>query len=138
MNRTILMLEHDEDDRYITQSVFEENQVNVNLRFVTTSQELLKYLETCASDHSPFPTLILLNYYASPLNASEILRDLKSDVRFKHIPTVVLSGSVHPDIVKQCYLEGASSFIQKPSLSRDTSTKITNFIKYWFETVELM
>jgi CheY-like chemotaxis protein len=138
MNRTILMLEHDEDDRYITQAVFEENQLPVSLQFVATSHELVKFLETCAVDKSPFPSLILLNYYASPSNAGEILRGLKSDPRFKHIPAVVLSGTVHPDIIKQCYEEGASSFIQKPSLSRETSAKITNFIKYWFETVELM
>jgi CheY-like chemotaxis protein len=137
MNRTILMLEHDEDDRYITQAVFDEGDVDVSLKFVTNSQDLLNHLQACKANGSAFPSLILLNYHTYPLSASEVLKTLKADPALGHIPVVVLSGSVRPDIVQECYASGASSFIQKPSSSEETSNKISNFIRYWFETVEL-
>jgi CheY-like chemotaxis protein len=138
MKRTILMLEHDEDDRYITQAVFDEDHPNVSLEFVTNSHDLIKHLETAQKNHSPLPSLILLNYHAFPMNAAEILVALKSHAVYKSIPVVVLSGTIRREIVEQCYREGASSVIQKPSLSGETSTKISNFIRYWFETVELL
>jgi CheY-like chemotaxis protein len=137
MQRTILMLEHDEDDRYITQSVFDENRYNVRLEFVATSHDLLGYLQTTLANKSPLPSLILLNYHAFPMNAVEIMKDLKTHAAFKHIPAIVLGGTLRKDVVQQCYAEGANSVIQKPSLSAETSTKIANFIHYWFETVEL-
>ena len=137
MNHTILMLEHDDDDRYITQAVFDENRYPVSLQFVSDSRELTGYLQRCAKDGTELPALILLNYHAFPTNGLGVLHDLKANPAFKHIPVVVLSGSIHPDIIRQCYDAGASSFIQKPSMSDETNTKIQNFIRYWFQTVEL-
>src|SRR5687768_13659538 len=109
MNRTILMLEHDDDDRYITQAIFDENRYPVTLKFVSDSGELTTYLRGCKKESSPLPGLILLNYHAFPTNGLGILKDLKASPDFRHIPVVVLSGSIHHDIVKQCYSEGASS-----------------------------
>ena len=137
MNPSILMLEHDEDDRYITQSYFDEHNFKVSLTFVANSGELKNYLSGAKNGKVEMPSLILLNYHASPHNAVAVLKDLKADISYRHIPVVVLSGSVHKDIIRQCYDEGASSFIQKPSLNNETDRKITNFFKYWFQTVEL-
>jgi two-component system, response regulator len=137
MKRTILMLEHDDDDRYITQAVFDENQYNVRIEFVSNTQDLIKTLQF-ASTNTILPSLILLDYHAMPLGATEILRDLKSHPAYSHIPVIVLSGTSRKEIVGECYSAGASSFIQKPTLSAETSTKISNFIKYWFETAELV
>jgi CheY-like chemotaxis protein len=138
MNRTILMLEHDEDDRYITQAVFDENQYHVNLHFVASRDDFWSYLKSVPTPTTSVPSLILLNYHTGAGTAVELLTELKRDNRLQHIPVVVLSGSVKPDIVKECYQAGASSFIQKPSSSQSTSEKISNFIRYWFETVELV
>lgn len=136
MNRTIIMLEDDEDDRYISQAVFGENHADVTLKFVSTSHELMSLLQTYVISKSLLPAMILLDYHASPLNAVEILKELKSEPAYKHIPIVVLSGSVHPDIIRDCYAHGASSFIQKPSAN--VENKISAFIRYWFGVVELV
>lgn len=137
MNRTILMLEHDEDDRYITQSVIDENRFDVKISFVANSNQLFTTLDSSRGKKDGLPSLILINYHASPLNAVEILTRMKNDEHLKHIPVVVLSGSVNPEVVRACYLAGASSYIRKPSSGKDTDSKISTFIKYWFNTVEL-
>jgi CheY-like chemotaxis protein len=133
----MLMLEHDEDDRYITQAVFDENQYAVRIHFVENSNDLFAHLITCEKNYTPLPSLILLNHYATPLNALDIIRDLKSNLKFAHIPIVVVSGTMNREIVRRCYVMGASSFILKPSSAADVSRKIATFVKYWFETVEL-
>jgi CheY-like chemotaxis protein len=136
MSRTILMLEHDEDDRYITQSVFDDNKLDVSIQFASNSNELTGYLEDCIGQKKSLPSLILVNYHAFPLNALEIIKWLKSKDNFRYIPVIVLSGSVNPEIIRSCYAHGANSFIKKPSLGAER--KILTFVRYWFDTVQLV
>jgi CheY-like chemotaxis protein len=137
MNRYILMLEHDDDDRYVTQQTFDENNANVKIQFVTTSHELFEFLHGCIQKAKAFPSLILLNYYSVPQNSVDVLKAIKLKTEFRHIPVIVLSGTVSEQIVSDCYREGACSFIQKPFLAVETSRKVSTFINYWFQTVAL-
>ncbi len=131
------MLEHDDDDRYITQAVFDEQRYDVKINFVGSAEEFFQYLERAGKSNNGLPSLILLNYYAKPVNAVDVLKRLKQHDIYRRIPAVVLSGSVKSDIVEECYASGASSFIQKPSKAEETEKKIKNFFHYWFETVHL-
>jgi CheY-like chemotaxis protein len=131
MKRAILMLEHDEDDRYITQAVLDDLKADVNITFVTNSTEFFNRLEKSR------PDLLLITYRASPLNAVDVLKKLRGLPGFKNIPAIVLSGIANEAIVRECYLAGATSFITKPASDKETTSKITRFLDYWFKTVEL-
>lgn len=134
---TILMLESDADDRFITSSVISEFPYQLNLRFVNYSEELYKYLEHCGENGDALPSLILLSLTANLQDGMELLKKLKANSQFKHIPVVILTGVKHTAVVKECYALGASSFIEKPVSAHDTNKKIDNFLRYWLETVEL-
>ena len=69
MKRSILMLEHDDDDRYITQAVFDEHNYPVKLHFVDSSNDLFAFLISCEKTYTPYPSLILLNHYTKPTSA---------------------------------------------------------------------
>lgn len=131
MKRTILMLEHDDDDRYITQAVLDELKADVGISFVTNSTDFLSMLEKSK------PDLLLITYRASPLNAVDVLKKVRNLNGFRYTPAIVLSGMANERIVRECYQAGASSFITKPSSDMETTSKITRFIDYWFKTVEL-
>jgi CheY-like chemotaxis protein len=137
MSRSILMLEHDDDERYIAQSVFDDSKYDIKINFVSSSNEVFTHLAQCEENKSKFPSLILLDYLATPSNAVEIINELKSETKYSHIPVVVLSGSVKSDVIQECYAAGASSFIQKPSQTMEAQNKVSNFVRYWFQTVEL-
>lgn len=136
MNRTILMLEPDEDDQYITRTVFRENLYSVAFEFVKNSTELFASLDTFRKTRVKLPDLILLDYESRPMPALQVIHTLKSDRDFSYIPVIVLSGLINPDDVRACYQAGASSVILKPASSSETDRKISVFFKYWFETVE--
>lgn len=136
MKKTILMLEPDEDDRYITREYF-QSMPAVEMKMVSSSDELLAYLRTCGDAQNACPSLLLLNYDSTPQNAVEILSWIKNQKHLSHIPVVVLSGTVIPGIVRDCYAHGASSFIRKPALVAETDSKINSFVDYWFRSVEL-
>ncbi|MFZ6010669.1 MAG: response regulator [Bacteroidota bacterium] len=133
----ILMLEHDDDDRYVTQTLFSENRFNAQFTFVNSSDDLLAYLHEKKTKNS-YPSMILLDQMSSPLSAIEVLQEIKSDKLCRHIPVVVLGGVANKELIKECYAAGASSFIIKPDTHEETERKISDFIHYWFETVELI
>ena len=58
--RSILMLEHDDDDRYITQATFDENHYKVRLHFVDNSNDLFAFLISCERNLMALPSLILV------------------------------------------------------------------------------
>jgi CheY-like chemotaxis protein len=80
----------------------------------------------------------LLSLTANLRDGLEVLRQLKANPLYNHIPVIVLTGVKQKAVVKECSALGASSFIEKPISAQDTNTKIANFLKYWLETVELV
>lgn len=131
------MLEYDPDDRFIVSKVFEEHRYQARLEFVSNGEGLFACLDHCRQSKLPYPALILINLYATPQDGREILRQLKVNLDYRHIPVVILSGAKDPKIARECYSLGASSFIQKPGPLSEINEKIGNFFRYWFETVVL-
>ncbi len=135
-NFTILMVEDDHDDRYITESFFAERGYNVNVQFVEESDHVITYLEDCTIEGS-LPNLILLDLNLPKKNGYEVLKELKTHSQFHIIPVIIVSGTAFPNEVKECYRLGANSFIQKPFTDQLTQQKIETFVNYWFQVTEL-
>ena len=135
--RSILMLEDDKEDRYITESFFREQGYNIHLEFVTHGHEVIEYLDRCASEQLPYPDLILLDKNVPIGSGMDVLRQLKADDTYRMIPVVMISGTAFPKDVNESYRLGVSSYVLKPYSNEQTSRKISSFITYWFDTVEL-
>jgi CheY-like chemotaxis protein len=127
----VLMLEEDHDDRQITESALLELGYDVPVKYVSYSDELFEQLK--GGQH---PSLILMDYNSTPLPAIEILKELKSNTEYRHIPTVVLGEGLPQHFIKECYDLGANSYITKPASAKGTKDKIETFFKYWLNVVE--
>jgi CheY-like chemotaxis protein len=130
-NRYILMVEDDPDDRFITEQTLQEIGVNVPIRFLSKSDEVLSFL--ASHEH---PAIILVDYNISPDNGVEVLKSLKSSPEYRHIPVIILSDSAAPAYVTECYRYGASTYITKPFTAVSTRKKIESFFTYWLEVAE--
>lgn len=133
----ILMLEDDQEDRYITESFFAERNYNIGLVFVTNGHEVMEYLELCRNTRRPLPSLILLDKNVPIGSGIEVLRELKSHRAYRGIPTVIISGTAFEHEVDECYQLGVNSYIVKPTTNDMTAEKIGTFVQYWFSIVEL-
>lgn len=129
----ILMLESDPDDRFVTESSLEEQGISVDLRFVTSSTELIQQLN---NPHKPL--LVLMNFNSRPISALELIPLIKKDVQNNHIPLVVLGENISEEYVRNCYKAGAASFIMKPASVSETSFKIKTFFEYWLKVAQGM
>ena len=130
------MLDDDHDDRHITESVFAEKGYDVKLEFLDESDKVLTYLEDASIDGT-LPHLILLDLNMPRKNGFEVLKEIKSHFQFRQIPVVIISGTAYHEEVKECYLLGANSFVQKPLTDKLTQKKIETFVDYWFTICEL-
>ena len=130
----LLIAEDDPDDRLIIQDAVDENEIDYNIHFVNDGQELIDYLSKFTGH---LPKLIILDLNMPKIDGREALKYVKTQPRFKMIPTIILTTSSAIEDIKKSYDLGVNSFIIKPSNFSDM-VKITNSLsKYWFNTVQL-
>ncbi|HSW48034.1 MAG TPA: response regulator [Candidatus Saccharimonadales bacterium] len=73
--------------------------------------------------HSNFyPDLIILDVFLSGTNGKEVCRQLKDNIKTKHIP--VLMVSAHPDLSRSIQDINASGFLAKPFEVHDLLKKV--------------
>lgn len=132
MEKYVLMLEDDSDDRSLVKETLSELNMDVTIKYFSSSTDLFKFLSSGEK-----PALILLDYNATPDNGIDVLKKLKSNKEFSQIPAVILSDNDMPHYRNECYANGASSFIKKPDTLEATHQKIGTFFKYWFEVAEV-
>ena len=121
------MLEDDSDDRYITNEAIETMGFQIDIDFFPQSSDLFNFLNTTK------PDLILVDYNSTPENGIQVLKKLKQATALRSIPVVILSDSDHPKYRAECYAEGASTFVKKPTSVDKTDRKIKSFFTYWTE-----
>jgi CheY-like chemotaxis protein len=127
----VLMLEEDHDDRQLTESALFDLGFDIPVKYVSYSDELFQQLR-----EGERPSLILVDYNSTPAPALDVLRELKGNEEYRHIPTVVLGEGLPDHFIKECYAVGANSYITKPASSKGTKDKIETFFKYWLNVAE--
>lgn len=141
MSILILMADDDPDDRLLTQEAMVESRVINEMRFVRDGEELMDYLKHRGAyadpAEAPVPGLILLDLNMPRKDGREALREIKSDLRLRRIPVVVLSTSKAEEDVYRTYDLGANSFITKPVTFEGLVQVMQGLGRYWFEIVEL-
>ena len=61
------------------------------------------------------PCLIVLDYNMPGLNGADILRELGTNERYKHIPRIVWSTSASEKFKNLCLQLGAADYVIKPN-----------------------
>ena len=131
MQSYVLMLQTDVDDRDITEAMLSGIDLVIPVKFLDNMDELASFVTEQGQ-----PALILISENEKHTGI-EIIRRLKNNSFYKHIPLVILAERSLSEYVKECYAAGASTVIIKPSTLELTKKKIENFFDYWFKVAEL-
>ncbi len=138
---TILMADDDADDRLLIREALRETCQDHDLQFVRDGEELTDYLNNRGSfangQGAPFPDLILLDLKMPKMDGREVIRELKSDPRFRRIPVVALTTSTSEEDIFTSYDMGVNSYITKPVTFRGLVDMMSTITKYWLELVKL-
>ena len=114
----ILLVEDNQDDCELALRALRRERLANNIFIVRDGEQALNFL-FCSGvyadrtfDHPP--KLVLLDLKLPKVNGMEVLKQVKSDPRTRHIPVVVLTSSKEERDLAASYNLGANSYIQKP------------------------
>lgn len=137
-NFRVLLIEDDEGDIELTQEALASSGLPAQLQAVRDGVEALAYLRQEGSFADAVqPDLILLDLNMPRKGGIEVLQDLRSDDKLKHIPVAVLTTSDAREDILKAYSAGANCYISKP-VSLDEFLQVVQELKhFWLNVVEL-
>lgn len=129
----ILLVEDNPDDIELTERAFKRSQLCNRLITRRDGQEALDYLfgEDDAGKANPLPDVILLDLNMPRVNGLEVLHRMRSSVRTRAVPVVVLTTSDEQRDVVDSYQLGANSYIRKPVDTNAFFDAIQSLELYW-------
>jgi CheY-like chemotaxis protein len=128
-NGSVLVVDDDSDDRFTIINAFKEIQSERLCIPLEHGDQLMKYLASVSPDN--YPSVILLDLNMPFKDGKEVLRELKEDSRYKHIPTVVLTTSTLAKDKAIVYKLGANCFVSKPSKLNEFINIIKSISRIW-------
>ena len=61
------------------------------------------------------PDIVILDWNLPDIMGFDVLKQIKSNIKYSHLPVIVLTGHSNPKVVKEAITLGASYFIVKPT-----------------------
>ena len=110
--RTIFIVDDDADDRLFIKRALEENIGNIEIVEIPGGEEMYEWLKNWIPDSGL--RLILMDMNMPRLNGLELLTVIKQNVKWKHVPVVMISTTSSTDLVNKAYDLGVNAFITKP------------------------
>ncbi len=109
----VFIIDDDLDDQVLMKQAFDSANTQVDVRFVTRSDEALQYLTDCIPAEQP--DIIVSDYNMPMMNGEEFLKRLVSEKQYNDTPKVIVSTAASPTIIEGCLANGASRYLIKPS-----------------------
>jgi len=114
----ILLVEDNQDDMDLALHALKREKLANNIYVVRDGEEALDFI-FCrgAFAHRSFerpPKLVLLDLKLPKVDGMEVLKQIKSDLRTRTIPVVIMTSSKEERDLVAGYNLGANSYIQKP------------------------
>ena len=114
----ILLVEDDPNDVELALIALRKNNLAINIQVARDGEEALNFLlgrgQHAGRNPADAPRLILLDLKLPKVTGKEVLQELKKNPITRPIPVAVLTSSKQLKDMRECYLFGANSYIQKP------------------------
>jgi CheY-like chemotaxis protein len=134
----ILLVEDNPGDVRLTQEVLREAKI---LNILTTAKdgvEALELLRKAGQDPDvQLPDIILLDLNLPRKHGLEVLRDIKTNPEYKHIPVVILTSSEAERDIVASYNGYANAYVTKPVNLEQFFYVVRAIQNFWLEIVKL-
>lgn len=131
----ILLVEDNPSDAELTLHALKKSKLANNIQHVSDGEEALDFI-FCRNAFSSRridngPRLILLDLKLPKVDGLQVLQAVKSDVRTKAIPIIVLTSSKEEQDLVRSYRLGVNSYIQKPVNFGEFQEVVRQLGMYW-------
>ncbi len=127
----ILIVDDDADDREIIRDAFISAVEEQEYVFIENGDKLLEYLEQTPDEEAP--SLIMLDLNMPGKDGRETLKEIKTNNRYQHIPTIVFTTSSSMRDKQMVYDLGANCFITKPDTFNKLIDMTSSISKLWLQ-----
>jgi two-component system response regulator len=131
----VLLVEDNPNDAELCIRTLKKHSLANRLLWVKDGAEALDLLlpapDTAGQSGINGPKVVLLDLRLPKVDGIEVLRKLRSDVRTKTIPVVVLTSSKEDRDVAESYKLGANSYIAKPVEFDQFAKVVQQLGLYW-------
>ena len=135
--RSLLLVEDDEEDVWVTKRAFEELEDDLRLDVCIDGDRALAHLAQGVAVAAATPDLVILDLNLPKLHGIQVLERLKADPALSHIPVIVLTtSSLDPD-VRRAYAAGASAYLVKPSSMEEYREMARSISRFFLHTATL-
>lgn len=110
-NKTILLADDDEDDRYFFSLAVESLSREIKLLTFDDGVSLLHHLENKMVDN---PAILFLDINMPVLNGHQCLEQIRASPKWKDLPIAMYTTSNHVKDIEKSKDLGANVFIKKP------------------------
>jgi two-component system, response regulator len=140
-NKTILLVEDNADDEALTFRALTKNNIGNQLVVARDGAEALDYLfatgQYSGRDVNAGPQVVLLDLNLPKVSGLEVLRQLRTNERTKHLPVVILTSSNEEQDRLHGYENGANSYVRKPVDFNQFIEAVRQLGLYWLILNEL-
>ena len=131
----IVIVEDDPRDAELTLRALKKNNLANNVLVAEDGEEALDFFfcrgkYESRSFENP-PKVVLLDLKLPKVSGLEVLRQVKGDKRFSHIPIVVVTSSREEPDMKEAYDLGVNSYVVKPVDFDKFVSAMSNLGLYW-------
>lgn len=134
-NRTILLVEDNQDDEELTLRALSRNNIGNQVVVVRDGQEAIDWLEGtgphAGRDVTEMPALILLDLKLPKVDGLDVLRRLRANPQTAMVPVVILTSSKEDRDRASGYKSGANSYVQKPVDFTEFVAAVRQLGMYW-------
>jgi len=125
----ILLVEDNPADARLRELALRDDKIHIKLNIARDGVEALAFLRREGIHaQAKSPDFILLDLNLPKKDGREVLREIKSDARIKHIPVAILTSSDAESDILYSYRMQASCYMVKP-LDLDKFVEMMNSIK---------
>ena len=131
----IFLVEDNADDEALTLRALKKNNISNQVIVARDGAEALEFLfaegKYSDRDMTIQPQVMLLDLNLPKIDGLNVLKRLRSDVRTRLIPVVILTSSKEEQDIVEGYSLGANSYVRKPVDFNDFSEAIRQLGLYW-------
>jgi len=139
--RPILLVEDNPDDEALTLRALKKNNILNEVIVARDGAEALEWIfghgRYEGRDTTLMPQVILLDLKLPKVDGLEVLRELRSDVRTRVVPVVILTSSREEQDLVTGYGLGANSYVRKPVDFSHFVEAVRQLGLYWLVLNEL-
>ena len=135
---TVLLVEDDPDDVYLTQEALRTSKQRLSLVVVSDGVAAMQYLRSHAG-YAEYrrPDLILLDLNLPRMDGREVLTAVRDDPSLTDIPVVILTTSKAEEDIAASYRQHANCYISKPVGIEEFRSVVASIESFWFTVVQL-